>query len=56
MEIIAIYTVRYTASFNPIASFIGGLSMGLSPKVILVNLVPVIIMAIILIIGLELKP
>lgn len=42
--------------FNPIASFIGGLSMGLSPKVILVNLIPVIIMAIILIIGLALKP
>lgn len=42
--------------FDPVASFIGGLSMGLSPKVILVNLIPVIIVAVILIVGLALKP
>jgi len=42
--------------FNPVASFIGGLSMGLSPAVVLINLIPVIVVALILITGLALKP
>ena len=42
--------------FDPVACFVGGLIMGLSPLVILVNLIPVIIVALILVVGLALIP
>ena len=42
--------------FDPVACFIGGLLMGLRPRVILLNLIPVVIVAIILIVGLLFIP
>ena len=42
--------------FDPVACFIGGMLMGLRPRVILLNLIPVVIVAIILIVGLLFIP
>lgn len=42
--------------FDPVACFCGGLIMGLDPVFILINLVPVIIVAAILVLGLLLAP
>lgn len=41
---------------DPVACFIGGLMMGLSPLVLLINLIPVIIISILIIIGLFKAP
>ena len=42
--------------FDPVACFIGGLLMGLKPGVVLLNLVPVVIVAVILIVGMLFVP
>ena len=42
--------------FDPVACFIGGLAMGLSPKVIIVQLIPVIILALLLVVGMLFIP
>jgi len=42
--------------FDPVACFIGGLLMGLRPLVILINLIPVVVVAVILIVGLLTVP
>lgn len=42
--------------FDPLACFIGGVAMGLSPAVVLVNLIPVIFIAVIVVLGLLLAP
>lgn len=42
--------------FDPLACFVGGLMMGLSAKILLINLAPVIMIAVIIIIGLLKKP
>ena len=42
--------------FDPIACFVGGLCMGLSPLVVLINLIPVIAIALAVILGLLFAP
>lgn len=42
--------------FDPIASFVGGICMGLHPLVVLINLIPVIVIALIVILGLLFVP
>lgn len=42
--------------FDPVASFIGGVAMGLKPSVVLINLIPVIVIAVIVVLGLLLAP
>lgn len=42
--------------FDPIACFVGGLCMGLSPLTVLINLIPVIVIALIVILGLLFAP
>ena len=42
--------------FDPLACFVGGIAMGLSPLTALVNLVPVIMIAVVVVLGLLLAP
>ena len=42
--------------FDPVACFIGGLCIGLSPLVVLINLIPVIVIALVVILGLLFAP
>lgn len=42
--------------FDPVACFIGGLCMGLHPLTLLINLIPVIVIALVIILGLLLAP
>ena len=42
--------------FDPIACFVGGLCMGLHPLVVLINLIPVIVIALLVILGLLFAP
>ncbi|MBQ8264230.1 MAG: ethanolamine utilization protein EutH [Oscillospiraceae bacterium] len=42
--------------FDPVACFIGGVCMGLDPVLVLINLIPVIIIALIVILGLLFAP
>ena len=42
--------------FDPIACFVGGICMGIKPIVVLINLIPVIVVAVVVIVGLLFVP